>query len=677
MADIQGAPRAPGCWGRHRNLSPWRKARKAQDPAAQRCRPGMTPVSYAAGASAGDLENCQRWPWRATGISATTPAEECASLRTLRPVLQALGGVLLLGLVLATPAQAQERRVLDSQKTTLSNGGAGGRPLDRAVDAKPRLSVLEDGRLQVSPDFIVGGPRPPLPALGDPPGELIFWETEGAALSRLYSPEIVVTRPDGRTVGFDQVRARGHVWVSKEPLRSLRGLVLRIRFRYWDDSATLVWPLTYTPTLEEVRQALDLVRRVYGELVEVRDLPVPFLDVIEYRVGLLERFFAFDALLQTGTAIEIGGAVGGERPLIERDVLYIGLVYMDLVTRPRPRDLTPRSKANWQRAHPALIFKGPLEYSAVNRALERSQVVRARTMAAASLEGMVGTALFGVTLLPGGTLFWSANILATGEDIDGRVATWVDKLFAVADIALDVGPVVLGVLRTKARVRDLQARRALTNYLEDRNALRRRLRQAGDDRLVKEGIQTEWLDMLDNATGRKGITLSYRDQRFARADGRLLPQPGIDRYVYPPRGSTALATSREYKRVQQFDGTWTHSSTSLADARVRIEGLHTSDVPATQNSWSWIVDRGMRSYRYARDNGLTAELQASRDLLERFRDGRLTRSLVVMTDEGEVFFSNERILRELCNEAPNSTTGDPVTLDALRGAVRRFLDANR
>lgn len=90
--------------------------------------------------------------------------------------------------------------------------------------------------------------------------------------------------------------------------------------------------------------------------------------------------------------------------------------------------------------------------------------------------------------------------------------------------------------------------------------------------------------------------------------------------------------------IPHFDGKWTRSRVSLSQSKVRIDGLHTSDVIATQDSWSWIVDRGMKVYGYAKTRGLGAELHAAGTQMHRNKHERFARGSELECEVlGEVF----------------------------------------
>lgn len=595
---------------------------------------------------------------------------------------------LILVILLALPASSygDSRHDLDEQVASFE-GRVWRR--SRSVRVKPGVDRRDGGRLDVTLSIAIE--HPPLPVFeqpsapsNDPIGRALRAarieneERDQRERNQLLHPTVLLRLADGRELVLHELLP-GHqsIWTTSDEhqVESIDGAVLKVQLRYWEDSKDLLWPINVIATLDDVREALGLARQVYADLAEIDDLPEGFRTLVAYRLGLLERFFAFDAILRSQRVLAIDGALGGRRPLIDRDVLLIGVAYMDLVAQPIPIDVSPRINEDWREADGALIFRSPREFDAITHALAQSEVIRTRNVVSATLEGLMGTAFVGVTTLPGGTLFWSAKILASGSDIDGRAATWLDRVFAAADIAFDGGPIIGGLVRANLRIATGRMARSLEKYLADRNALRRQLAGAGEDRLLKEAVQTRWLDDLDRLVGREGITLPTQRQGFGRTDGRILPQPGIDRVVLSRIASGAWDTVREYKRLTTFDGKWSRSSTSLSDTRVKIEGLHRAPVGATQNSWSWIVDRGMKAYRFAKNNNLEAELRGSRELLEKFRDGKLRRTLVVMTDEGQIFFSTERILGELCEEALNPATGAPVTLAELRTAVANFLQS--
>lgn len=473
------------------------------------------------------------------------------------------------------------------------------------------------------------------------------------------------------TVGRGTGVAPSHPVDSKDTANS----ILKVRLGFFRQTATVEWPVSISP-LADLILAFQNVQTMYGATLEVPDLPPDYRDVLAYRLRLLDRFFAFHSILRSGIEIEIGGAVGGKRPLIERDVLFVGAAYLNLLQAAPPTDLAPHIIASWHAADRRLVFEGLREQAAIRKALQESQVIRARVMAQASLEGMVGEVLGTLSGLPGGTLAWSVQTLVTGRNIDGTVAGLTERLFAFADVALQTLPIVQGVLRTSTKLQNLRMKQALSDWISDRAALRQRLAAAGRNTVVKESIMTQWLDDLDRLTGRDGMSLPT-GREAVRADGSLGTVQGLDRYVVPREGSTLPATAREYKRIEQFDGQWSRSGVGLnPHARVQIPGIHTSSVPTTQHSWSYIIDRTMKAYRFARRNNMTREMEASLDLLRRFRDGRLTRSVVVMDDSGAVFFAKEADIVRMVDEAPNpATPGSAVTIDVLRAAAGRFVDA--
>lgn len=429
---------------------------------------------------------------------------------------------------------------------------------------------------------------------------------------------------------------------------------------------------------------------LYAALVEEMDarrqelaplFPEEFERMVRYRLGLVRRYLRFDTLYAQGTAVPSPGiplpGQSPSRPIKEADLYVIASVYGELIMGEVPRETGSFAlRLAWNDANGSRIyFATAQEDSKLGLALTYRSIEEQRRRIRNYLTALMEGGVIGPThFLPGGSLAMDVYILVTGKTLQGNEATVLDRIFAVGDIGLQTLPISIGVVRA-SMLRASRAPHPLLAELANTNQLRARLQGAGGNAIAKEMIMTQWLDDYDAVMGMRGGSLVTSRQSFTAAEGRPLPQQGIDRYAVPrtPRVGD-MAVMREFKRLRDFDGEWSSASRSgLSTNNVRIPGIHSSSAEATQASWSWFVDRAIKAHRYAMETNLPRQAAASRDLLVRFVNNRLSRQAIVMTEEGAIHVSREAHLARICSEAHNPRTGATVTIDDLQRAASDYL----
>lgn len=417
--------------------------------------------------------------------------------------------------------------------------------------------------------------------------------------------------------------------------------------------------------------------------------PPGYREAAEYRRGLTRRYLRIDGIYQAGTPVEFPGiprpGASPVRPMELADLYTVSVAYGKLMLEEDVPSQTGAFAADlhWADSDGTIYFATDHEDTQVALALTYASIDaqrrRLRNYLTALLEGGV---LGPTSFLPGGTLAQDVYTLTTGRNLYGRPASVPERIFAVADIALQTAPITVGALRYAARSN--RAVHPLMEELRNTNQLLRRLEGAAGTgnrfnvATTREMIMTQWLDDYNRVMGFEGRALPTRAQAFTRAEGRPLAVSGIDDYVTPmTRNAGDIAIVREYKRAAGFDGNWSSASRiGLSNNQVRIPGLHAANTPARQASWSWFVDRGIKAHRYAVRNNLPELTRHSRELLTRFANDRLVRQVIVMSDDGVLHVSREAGLARLVDEAANPRTGSPVTLDELRRAVSDYLSEN-
>ncbi|HKX08713.1 MAG TPA: hypothetical protein VJN67_10990 [Stellaceae bacterium] len=402
----------------------------------------------------------------------------------------------------------------------------------------------------------------------------------------------------------------------------------------------------------------------------------------QYRRKLARRYLQIDGIYTAGTTIEFPGIDDPNMPKVRKialgDLFTICMIYGQLLADKVPMQTGSFSnKLVWNDAKGSRIyFDTEQEESRLNTALTYKSIQEFRAKLRRTFGAAVSGTLALAAFIPGENLPTDIYILTTGRNIAGQPASRSETLWAVADFGLQISPIVVGVLRANA----VQARieNPLINELRNVSELKARLDAAGGNALTKEAIMTAWIGDFDRVMGMKSQPLVTSKQAFS-GDGAPLAQRGLDSYATPAEGRAGmLATIRELKRLQDFDGQWSSADAAglKGDTPVKIPYIHDSQVRADQASWSWIVDRAIKAHRYGLDNNLPEQTAAARELLVRFSNDRLARQVIVMTDEGEIFVSRQAKLSEICKEAPDPASGKPLTVEQLKKAVIQYLADN-
>ena len=442
--------------------------------------------------------------------------------------------------------------------------------------------------------------------------------------------------------------------------------------------------LPFSP--KESFNAFTAMEAELDALLDRKELfPENFIKLVKYRRTLVRRYLKIHKLYTLKRNLEmpgVGGPAGKVRALTEDDLFAITLIYGKLLQEKMPSTLASiHYKVAWRDANGSKIyFSSENEENMINTALSfiavNEQRRRLRKYMEAMVEGTMGTLNF----VPGGTLAENTYVLVTGRSIKGKEVSTTSRVLSLAGIGLELLPVAGGVLKAKWIKSGKKAQHPLFNELNNVDSkLRQQLRgaeRAGSKpwqiRVVKEDIMTRWIADYDRLMGLQSRSLNT-SKSSVNKHGHPQPARGIDSYAVSKNPTTGtVGIVREYKRLKSFPG-WIRSRLSLGKKKVNIPGLHTKNVACDQASWSWIIDRAIKAHKRAVSKGLTAEANASRDLLRRFVKDKLKRQVIIMTDDALIHTSRSQKLDTMLREAVNPKTGKSVTNADLKKAVVDYL----
>ena len=410
-----------------------------------------------------------------------------------------------------------------------------------------------------------------------------------------------------------------------------------------------------------------------------------FIKLIKYRRSLIRRYLRIFNLYATKKPIEMPGVakpVGKIRPIDENEIFVITLLYGKLLQEPMPKSLGSFSyKVVWKDTKGSRIyFETQEEENQLNTSLSYIAVNDQRRRIRKYLDALVDGTMGVLSFIPGGTLAENTYVLVTGRSIRGKEVSTTTRVLSLAGIGLELAPVAGGVLKAHWVKMGKKAHHPLLRELNDVDSkLRQQLRGAEKPgtkrwqvRVVKEDIMTRWIADYDRVMGMKSRALST-SKSSVNKHGHPQPARGIDSYaISKTPTSKSLGVVREFKRLRSFPG-WVRSKLSLGNKKVNIPGIHSKNVNCDQASWSWIVDRGIKSHQYALKKGLTEEARSARDLLSRFVNGKVKRQVIVMTDDALIHTSREVTLGRILREATNPKTGKSVSIDELKKAATNYL----
>jgi hypothetical protein len=392
-------------------------------------------------------------------------------------------------------------------------------------------------------------------------------------------------------------------------------------------------------------------------------LPRAVRDVFTYRIRLIDRYLRISDLYKAKKLLLMPPPALRERAnpstseITDAEIFAIANIYLGLLQERPPSVLDGKysDRIQWQDTSGTPIeFNSLKEQAAVADAVSLCRVRELRTDTKATLmngvEGTLGT----LTLIPGGTIAQSVHDLVTGKSVTGASLTFFQRALAAADIGFQVAPIVIGYLRARAIKLPIESRNALLTYLSDRSNVTGYLQGARGAIGAEERIMTDWMNAYYKALGLEARSLPY-----ART-APLVPARGIDMRVLDWKPGRTLID--ELKVVSDFDGNFAGDN-PLRQNSVKIPGIAASR--ASQASWSWIVDRSMKCYKYGVTTGDTALVAEARQVLARFEAGLLDRRLIVMNDHGELFAAHESQLANLTSES--------ASLEELRAAVAAWL----